>query len=94
MLYDPADVYAGSWHSPEIDIRRPFDLAVTIAPSLGPGGVLARVGDGRFSSLMTDVPHSDKADEWPEPWESSAEMQVNAASWRKRTTPVMMTRLV
>ena len=80
VLYDPADVYPGSWHGPEIDIRRPFEMTVAIDSALGPGGVLARVGNGPFLSLMTDVPHGYKADDWPEIWESSAEMQVIAAS--------------
>ena len=78
-VYDPADVYPTSWHGPEIDIRRPFELTVAIDPALGPGGVLARVGNGPYSSLMTDVPYGYKADDWPETWESSAEMQVIAA---------------
>ena len=76
VLYDPADVYPSSWHGPEIDIQRPFELTVAIDPALGPGGVLARIGNGPYSSLMTDVPHGYKADDWPETWEHSAEMQV------------------
>jgi len=78
-LYDPADIYPTSWHGPEVDIRRLFELTVAIDPALGPGGVLARVGNGPYSSLMTDVPYGYKADDWPETWESSAEMQVIAA---------------
>ena len=75
-LYDPADVYPNSWHGPEVDIGRPFELTVAIDPAMGPGGVLARVGNGRYSSLETDVPHGYKANGWPETWETSTEMQV------------------
>ncbi len=75
-LYDPADVYPSAWHGPEIDVRRPFELTVAIDPALGPGGVLARVGNGPYSSLTTDGPYGYKAGDWPAIWETSAEMQV------------------
>ena len=76
VLYDPADIYPRCWHGPEIDINRPFELTVAIDPDMGPGGVLARVGNGSFSSLTTDGPHGYKANGWPETWERSAEMRV------------------
>ncbi len=79
-LYDPADVYPNSWHGPEVDIGRPFELTVAIDPAMGPGGVLARVGNGPYSSLETDVPHGYKANGWPETWETSTEMQVASTS--------------
>ncbi|HAB14535.1 MAG TPA: hypothetical protein DCE47_22860 [Planctomycetaceae bacterium] len=75
-LYDPADVYPCSWHGPEIDIRYPFELTVAIDPAMGPGGVLARVGSGPYSSLATDEPFGYKADAWPENWEASTEIPV------------------
>ena len=86
-LYDPADVYPSSWHGPQIDIQRPFELTVAIDPELGPGGVLARVGNGPYSSLSTDVPHGYKADDWPETWERSPEMQVFAKRRESRELP-------
>jgi hypothetical protein len=79
-LYDPADVYPNSWHGPEVDISRPFELTVAIDSAMGPGGVLARLGNGPYSSLETDVPHGYKANGWPETWETSTEMQVTSIS--------------
>ncbi|GIS59400.1 MAG: hypothetical protein CM1200mP2_16250 [Planctomycetaceae bacterium] len=75
-LYDPADVYPCSWHGPEIDIRHPFELTVAIDPTLGPGGVLARVGNEPYSSLTTDVPFGFKVNSWPEKWDVSTEIPV------------------
>ena len=75
-LYDPADVYPCSWHGPEIDIRHPFELTVAIDPNLGPGGVLARVGNEPYSSLTTDVPFGFKVNSWPEKWDVSTEIPV------------------
>ena len=75
-LYDPADVYPCSWHGPEIDIRHPFELTVAIDPALGPGGVLARVGNEPYSSLTTDVPFGFKVNTWPEKWDVSTEIPV------------------
>ena len=75
-LYDPADVYPCSWHGPEIDIRHPFELTVAIDPAMGPGGVLARVGSGPYSSLTTDVPFGFKVNAWPEKWDVSTEIPV------------------
>ncbi len=79
-LYDPADVYPNSWHGPEVDISRPFELSIAIDPAMGPGGVLARMGNGPYSSLETDVPHGYRANGWPETWETSTEMQVASTS--------------
>ena len=49
---------------------------MAIDPAMGPGGVLARVGDGPFSSLTTDEPFGYKVGAWPETWETSSEVQV------------------
>ena len=82
MLYDPADVYPCSWHGPEVNIQQPFELTVAIDPAMGPGGVLARVGNRPFSSLMSDAPHGYKAQDWPDTWETSTEMQVTETTDR------------
>ena len=79
-LFDPADIYPNSWHGPEVDIRHPFELTVAIDPAMGPGGVLARVGNEPFSSLETDVPHGYKANGWPETWTTSTEILVENTS--------------
>ena len=79
-LYDPKDIYPSCWHGPEIDISRPFELTVAIDPALGPGGVLARVGDGPYSSLITDSVVGYKANAWPETWETSDEIRVRAVT--------------
>ena len=52
-----------------------MDLEVLIYPDLGPGGVLARVGDGPFSSLQSAAAEGF-ATEWPAHWHAGEGVEV------------------
>ena len=66
--------YPQVWTGPQLE-SGPMDLEVLIYPDLGPGGVLARVGDGPFSSLQSDAAEGF-ATEWPEQWHAGEGVEV------------------
>ncbi len=67
--------YPQVWTGPQV-AGDPLDLSLLIYPDLGPGGVLARVGDGPFSSLQTDAAEGYTAAEWPEQWQAGEGIEV------------------
>ena len=66
--------YPQVWTGPQLE-GGPLDLEVLIYPDMGPGGVLARVGDGPFSSLQSDAAEGF-ATEWPEHWQAGEGVEV------------------
>ena len=66
--------YPQVWTGPQLK-GSPLDLEVLIYPDLGPGGVLARVDDGPFSSLQSDAAEGF-ATAWPEQWQVGEGVEV------------------
>ena len=69
-------IYPQIWTGPQVSVDEPLDLTVSIYPDMGPGGVLARLGDGPFSSLQTDAAEGYRAADWPEEWEPGEGIEV------------------
>lgn len=75
-LYDPRERYPRVWTGPEVPIDQPLDVTVAVDPDMGPGGVLARLGDGPFSSLRTAEATGYTADGWPDRWTFGHKVEV------------------
>ena len=69
-------IYPQIWTGPRVPVDEPLDLTVVIYPDMGPGGVLARLGDGSFSSLQTDAAEGYTATDWPKEWEAGESIEV------------------
>lgn len=69
-------IYPQVWTGPRVAADEPLDLTVVVYPDLGPGGVLARLGDGPFSSLESDAAEGYTATDWPEEWEEGEGIEV------------------
>lgn len=68
--------YPQVWTGPQVACD-PLDISLLIYPDLGPGGVLARVGHGPFSSLQTDAAEGYSDAEWPEHWQAGEGIEVS-----------------
>lgn len=68
--------YPQVWTGPPV-AGDPLDLSLLIYPDLGPGGVLARVGNGPFSSLQIDAAEGYTAVEWPDQWQAGEGIEVS-----------------
>jgi hypothetical protein len=75
-LYDPRDRHPRTWAGPEVRSDGPLDVTVALCPGMGPGGVLARVGDGPYSSLQTDGATGYTAEGWPDRWTAGDGVEV------------------
>jgi hypothetical protein len=75
-IYDPRERYPNIWKGPQIALDQLLDLTIAIDPAMGPGGILARIGDGPFSSLQTDAAIGYTAEGWPQQWDSNNSLEI------------------
>jgi len=75
-LGDGREIYPRIWTGPVVPVDEPLDLTVVICPEMGPGGVLARLGEQPFSSLHADAADGYTAADWPEQWEMGEGVEV------------------
>jgi len=81
----------GLWIGPALAPGRQTELEVAVHSGGGPGGVMARIGVGEWSSLDTASPHGLEGMSWPTLWEASADpwqgMESLVIEMRRHTLP-------